>query len=98
MPLVDFKSVADSLAAAWKSSVVGQVGAAKIKVLRMDDQPYGEETHDYNEGLLVVDGKLLLQVEHEAVTVEAGQMYLAPAGVPHAVLPGSHGTLVIIDV
>ena len=80
MPLVDFKSVADSLAVAWKSSVVGQ------------------ETHDYNEGLLVVDGKLLLQVEHEAVTVEAGQMYLAPAGVPHAVLPGSHGTLVIIDV
>ncbi|TKC87873.1 cupin domain-containing protein [Trinickia terrae] len=64
----------------------------------MDEQPYEEETHDYNEGLLVVDGKLLLQVEEEKVVVEAGQMYLALAGTPHAVLPGSHGTLVIIDV
>jgi mannose-6-phosphate isomerase-like protein (cupin superfamily) len=98
MPLVKFKSVAEDLAVAWRSSVVGQVGATKIKVLRMDEQPYEEETHDYNEGLLVVDGTLLLQVEQENVTVEAGQMYLAPAGTPHAVLPGSYGTLVIIDV
>ena len=64
----------------------------------MDGQSYAQETHDYNEGLLVVDGKLLLQVGQAEITVEAGQMYLAQAGTAHAVLPGSHGTLVIIDV
>ncbi|EML1602043.1 MULTISPECIES: cupin domain-containing protein [Burkholderia] len=98
MSLIDFKSVADAQAAAWKSTIVGEVGPARIKVLRMDAQPYEAEVHDYNEGLLVLDGTLMLEVEAETVVVEAGQMYLAHAGTRHAVLPGSHGTLAIIDV
>ncbi|CAB3797730.1 hypothetical protein LMG28688_04598 [Paraburkholderia caffeinitolerans] len=97
MPLIDFNSVAKQSAEAWKSSVVGKVGPANVKVLRMDAQPYAEETHDYNEGLLVLDGQLRLQVGPETIVVEAGQMYLALAGTAHGVLPGSHGTLVIID-
>ncbi|MCA7963196.1 cupin domain-containing protein [Burkholderia cenocepacia] len=98
MSLIDFKSVADAQAAAWKSTIVGEVGPARIKVLRMDAQPYEAEVHDYNEGLLVLDGTLMLEVEAETVVVEAGQMYLAHAGTRHAVLAGSHGTLAIIDV
>lgn len=98
MTSIDFNSIAKTLPAAWRSVVVGKVGAANIKVSRMDERPYGEETHDYNEALLVVDGKLLLQVGQAEIVVEAGQMYLAQAGTAHAVLPGSHGTLVIIDV
>ncbi|HDR9801559.1 TPA: cupin domain-containing protein [Burkholderia cenocepacia] len=98
MSLIDFKSVADAQAAAWTSTIVGEVGPARIKVLRMDAQPYEAEVHDYNEGLLVLDGTLMLEVDAETVVVGAGQMYLAHAGTRHAVLPGSHGTLAIIDV
>jgi len=98
MTFIDFNSLSADTPEAWKSSIVGRVGSANIKVLRMDAQPYAEETHDYNEALLVVDGKLLLQVEGRTITVESGQMYLALAGTPHSVLPGSHGSLVIIDV
>jgi hypothetical protein len=47
MPLVHFDSVAGELSAAWKSSVVGTVGPARIKVLRMNELAYEEETHDY---------------------------------------------------
>ncbi|MBB2984780.1 cupin domain-containing protein [Paraburkholderia tropica] len=97
MTIVDFNSLASNKQEAWKSSVVGRVGSANIKVLRMDDQPYAEETHDYNEALLVIDGKLLLRVEGREITVESGQMYLALAGTPHSVLPGSYGSLVIVD-
>ena len=39
-----------------------------------------------------------LLVAGETIVVKASQMYLAHADVPHAVLPGSHGTLVIVDV
>ncbi|NTZ04466.1 cupin domain-containing protein [Burkholderia metallica] len=98
MSLIDFKSVADAQATAWKSTIVGDVGPARIKVLRMDAQPYEAEVHDYNEGLLVLDGTLMLEVDAETIVVGAGQMYLARAGTLHAVLPGSHGTLAIIDV
>ena len=38
------------------------------------------------------------EVSWQAITFESGQMFLAEAGVPRAVLPGSHGTLVIIDL
>ncbi len=53
--------------------------------------------HDYNEGLCdrwvsaLVTGR-------EQIKVGAGQMYLVEAGTAHAVLEGSHGTLVILDV
>ena len=98
MPLMDFAAIAAQLPDSWKSTRLGQVGPAHIKVLRMDAQAYEEETHDYNEGLLVISGHLLLSIADQAIRVEAGQMYLVQAGIAHGVLAGSQGTLVIIDV
>ncbi|WP_248749896.1 cupin domain-containing protein [Pseudomonas sp. MWU15-20650] len=98
MPLLDFAGIAEQLPESWKSKRLGQVGPARIKVLRMDEQAYAQETHDYNEGLLVISGQLRLRIDHQEIRVEAGQMYLVQAGIPHAVLAGSQGTLVIIDV
>lgn len=98
MPLLDFSAIAAQLPDSWKSTRLGQVGPARIKVLRMDEQAYEEETHDYNEGLLVIDGQLHLSVGDQQIRVSAGQMYLVEAGVAHAVVAGSHGTLVIMDI
>lgn len=64
----------------------------------MGELAYEEEIRLYSEGLLVVSGQLKLRVDNEAVVVEAGQMYLAQAGVAHSVLAGSLGALVIIDI
>lgn len=77
--------------------VVGQPGASNLKVLRMDSSQYAEEVHDYNEGLLVLEGCMNLVVHGQTVQVSAGNVYFVPAGVPHAVAQGSHGTLVIVD-
>ncbi|NWA40833.1 cupin domain-containing protein [Pseudomonas reactans] len=98
MPLLDFAAIAEQLPDTWKSTRLGQVGPARVKVLRMDEQAYEEETHDYNEGLLVISGCLHLSLGGEPIQVGAGQMYLMEAGTAHAVLAGSHGTLVILDV
>ncbi|AZE76937.1 cupin domain-containing protein [Pseudomonas synxantha] len=98
MPLLDFVAIAEQLPESWKSTCLGQVGSARIKVLRMDGLAYEEETHDYNEGLLVVSGLLRLNIADKEIRVGAGQMYLVEAGTAHAVLPGSKGSLVIIDV
>lgn len=40
MPLLSFEHLSRQLPAPWQSSRVGQVGPARIKVLRMDEQPY----------------------------------------------------------
>ena len=96
MGLVDLKLTA-SQSGAWKSTVLAKVGGANIKVMRMDGTPYPDESHDYPEGLLVVDGCLNLTIGPEAITVRAGEVFIVPIGVSHAVAPGSTGTLVIFD-
>ncbi|MBK3429642.1 MULTISPECIES: cupin domain-containing protein [unclassified Pseudomonas] len=98
MPLLDFVAIAAQLPDSWTSTRLGQVGPARIKVLRMDEQAYEEETHDYNEGLLVISGYLHLRIGDQAIRVDAGQMYLVEACTAHGVLIGSQGTLVIIDL
>lgn len=97
MSKTKLKDFADALPTFWKSSVVAQAGASHIKVLKMNGQSFPAETHDYTEALIVLDGKMFLRVNGEPVEVSEGEMYLMRAGVPHAVEPGSHGTLMIVD-
>ncbi|MFC5436566.1 cupin domain-containing protein [Rhodanobacter umsongensis] len=95
---VDLHRSAALLDQAWRSKLVARIGDANLKLLRMDAQPYPAEMHAYAEGLLVLDGELRLDVAGRIVTVGAGGFYLVPAGTPHAVAPGSKGTLLILDV
>jgi mannose-6-phosphate isomerase-like protein (cupin superfamily) len=95
--LIDLNAVAGDLPQAWMSVAVGKAGGAQVKTLRMNGLAYPEETHDFDEGLLVIHGQMKLEVAGARVNANAGQMVLVQAGVPHSVLPGSHGTLVIID-
>jgi quercetin dioxygenase-like cupin family protein len=94
---VDLLHRSSELPQAWKSAVVGRVADANLKVLRMDGAVYPDETHDFDEGLLVLEGQMNLQMGGELVVVRSGEVCIVPAGVPHAVASGSHGTLVIID-
>lgn len=94
---INLLDAAQSLPTAWKSTVLGQAAGANVKVLRMDGQAYPDESHDFDEALLVLDGRMNLFIQGSQIEVRAGEMYIVPAGVPHAVAPDSHGTLVIID-
>ena len=88
---------ASQLSDAWCSVVIGQAASANVKVLRMDDRAYPSETHEFAEALLVLDGQMNLDVQGELICVKRGEVFIVPAGVPHAVAQGSQGTLVIID-
>ena len=37
-----------------ESAILARSGDCNIKILKMDRQPYPDETHDYNEALIVV--------------------------------------------
>ncbi|NMO15629.1 cupin domain-containing protein [Pyxidicoccus fallax] len=98
MSLMNLVSEAAALPHAWRSRVLGRVGQANVKVLRMDAMPLEEERHPYDEALLVLEGHMELTVPEASVTVRTGELYLVPAGTPHSVKEGSRGTLVIIDL
>ncbi|UZJ32685.1 cupin domain-containing protein [Streptomyces endophytica] len=89
---------AAALPDAWSSRPLAEVGTATVKVLRMNELPLEEEAHRTPEVLLVLDGALALTVDDVEVTVGPGEMYLVAADTRHAVRPGSHGTLVIVEV
>jgi mannose-6-phosphate isomerase-like protein (cupin superfamily) len=89
--------VAQQLPQAWTSSIVARFGDARLKLLRMDDSSYPEECHDYAEGLLVLDGEMVLRMDGRLLRVCAGELCVVPAGVPHSVEQGSYGTLLILD-
>ena len=63
MTLYDLRTEAYALTEAWHSIVLGRIGTANLKVLRMDERSVTEEVHTYDEGLLVIDGRLELRVE-----------------------------------
>ncbi|KJY43000.1 cupin [Streptomyces sp. NRRL B-1568] len=98
MSVIDVFETAASLPSAWSSRVLGCVGTASVKVLRMDELPVEEEEHGAAEVLFVLDGTLELVVAGEPVSVGAGEMYQVAARTPHAVRAGSRGTLVIVEV
>ncbi len=97
MPKIHLISTANQLPSAWASAIVGQAAGSNVKVLRMDGAAYPDESHDFDEALLVLDGCMRLDLQGQVTEVNAGEVFIVPAGVPHAVAPGSHGTLVIID-
>jgi len=97
MTLIALTEAAGALPQSWKSQVLARFGDANLKVVRMDEAAYTDECHDYPEGLLVLDGQMLLEIGGEVVRVGAGELYVVPAGVPHAVAAGSCGTLLILD-
>lgn len=97
MSLIRLLESAQQLPHAWSSRLIATLGGASLKLLRMDASAYAQERHDYAEGLLVLDGELLLQVAGQLVRVGAGEIYIVPAGVPHGVAEGSYGSLLILD-
>ena len=98
MTWMNLMSEAAALPQAWRSRVLGRVGQANVKVLRMDAMPLEEESHPYDEALLVLEGTMELTVPSGPITVRTGELYLVPAQTPHAVREGSQGTLLIVDL
>lgn len=85
---------------AWQSAIIGRVGAANIKLINMDGRAVVEEVHDYDEAVFVVDGLLALEFSDEArrVDLPTGGFFMIPAGQPHSILAGCHGTLLLVDL
>jgi mannose-6-phosphate isomerase-like protein (cupin superfamily) len=98
MTHIRLSELAQQLPHAGSSSLISTFGDARLKVVRMDATAYPEECHDYAEGLLVLDGQMMLELNEQAVRVGAGEIYVVPAGVVHRVGTGSMGTLLILDV
>ncbi len=98
MNAIDLVAAAERLPEAWRSQVLANVGAAQVKLSRMDGATYPEERHTHPEVLVVLNGQMNLLIDGVAVAVGTGEMVRIAAGVAHGVAEGSHGTLLIFNL
>ena len=74
-----------------------KIGTGKLKLLQLDHEAHDEERHDYPEGLFVARGQAKVIVDGQPVAINAGGMYIVPAGRLHSVETDGRGTVVIFD-
>ena len=67
-----------------------------LKRLQLNEA-HSDEQHEYPEAMFVTDGKIELFVDGKAIAVNAGGMYIVPAGTLHSVETDGQGTVVIFD-
>ena len=72
MSKTNLLETAGSFPKAWSSRVIGRAANANVKVLRMDSGAYPDESHDFDEALLVLDGRMNLLIQGGQVEVTAG--------------------------
>lgn len=80
--LTDLISVAEG---AVVSRVIAKSGGGNVTLFAFDRaQGLSEHTAPFDALVQVVDGSLELTIGGKPVTVEAGEIVLMPAGIPHA--------------
>ncbi|WP_455820780.1 cupin domain-containing protein [Pseudomonas cerasi] len=82
----------------WRSVIISQIGQANVKLIRMGGEGIPDEVHEhFAELLVVIDGQMDLAVDGQVVALKSGDYFVIPPGSPHRVLPGSSGTLLLVD-
>ncbi len=78
--------------------MIGKVGPANIKLIKMNEWGSAEEDHPYDEALFVIEGILVLEMQGERLEIRGGDFFVIGAGRRHRIAEGSSGTLLLVDL
>lgn len=77
------EAIAASLPALWSPRVIGEVDDAYVKVARIKGTLAWHSHEAEDELFFVLRGSLRIELEDDAVELQAGQMWVVPKGVRH---------------
>ena len=81
--VVSPRAAAQSLTELWSPRVVGEVDEAFVKVAKVQGSLAWHSHAQEDELFLVLKGRLRIELEAGAVTLEEGDLYIVPKGVRH---------------
>lgn len=81
--VVSPRAAAQSLTELWSPRVVGEVDDAFVKVAKVQGSLAWHSHAQEDELFLVLKGRLRIELEDGAVTLEEGELYIVPKGVRH---------------
>ncbi len=84
MPNVESpKQIAASLTELWSPRVIGEVDDAYIKVAKVQGMLVWHSHDNEDELFLVLQGRLVIEMEERTVELNEGEMFVVPKGVRH---------------
>lgn len=89
--------IADALTAFWSPRVVAEVDDAYIKVAKVKGELAWHTHADEDELFFVLKGRLVIEMEQQTVTLEAGEMFVVPKGVAHNPIANDECHLMLIE-
>ncbi|HIF45785.1 MAG TPA: cupin domain-containing protein [Candidatus Poseidoniales archaeon] len=67
----------------WSPRVVAQMNDYQFKLVKIKDEFIWHNHVDTDEVFIVINGSMCIELEHETITLNEGEMYVVPKGVMH---------------
>jgi mannose-6-phosphate isomerase-like protein (cupin superfamily) len=94
---VNLRSEAECLSDYWSPRVLGRVNDQFIKVAKLKGEFVWHRHDDEDELFYIVKGRLIIQYEDGAVTLEEGDIHIVPKGVMHNPLAKQECWIALIE-
>jgi mannose-6-phosphate isomerase-like protein (cupin superfamily) len=79
---VNLKDKFDSFTDYWSPKIVAELNGQLVKVAKFKDEFIMHQHENEDEMFLVIEGKLLMQLEHKTVEINAGEFVVIPKKKP----------------
>ncbi len=73
----------DSFPEYWTPKILGELNGQHVKVAKFKGEFVLHNHENEDEMFLVIEGKMLIEVEHKTIEVNAGEFIIIPKGVNH---------------
>ncbi len=80
---INFRSELEKVSDYWSPRIVGQVNDQYVKVAKLKGEFVWHKHDEEDELFYIVKGRLVIQYEDGAVTLDEGDFHIVPKGVMH---------------
>ena len=80
---VNLKEKFDSFTDYWNPKIVGELNGQLVKVAKFKDEFIMHQHENEDEMFLVIEVKLLMELEHKTLEVESGEFVIIPKRTNH---------------
>ena len=81
----------------WSPKVIAEMNDYQFKLARIEGEFVWHDHADTDETFIVLDGNLRIEFRDGVVELEAGEMYVVPAGVEHRPIAEREARVLIIE-
>ncbi len=80
---VNLNSKFDSFTDYWSPKIVGELNGQLVKVAKFKDEFVLHKHDNEDEMFLVIEGKLLMELDNETLEINSGEFVVIPRGTNH---------------